>query len=405
MNIINEPSEREQVGNPVYITVTSPNSSEDNYQYILDISRFSDGDILTRLRAEPHPETGVGIFEISGILRSLISYRFETIDDTSNLSLTSAYNDALVRPLVAFAGESYIDSDPEVGYVENLNQSNTAFSIMNVQQPYHKFVKGTIEEQYPNEVFFTDVKSMDIYENEHAYLTSLTRTSPRASSIRLRTFDNSGSQVGHYDIENRTHTNDQVALMYVGTAQLANSNDYTVLSGNNDIINDNVSYYTIRKHDGDNEFGETIRYNIKKCGRFSKNKVRIHFLSEIGSFGSYTFDMKNRKFISTNKEQYQRPKTTDTGTNINFTSTGGGYVDYRSESTELLRLNSDWMSQKEMDWYSQMISSPVIFVESEEYGVVRGRIRSNEMEVSQKVNDKLISMQIDVEIANKTIRT
>ena len=61
-----------------------------------------------------------------------------------------------------------------------------------------------------------------------------------------------------------------------------------------------------------------------------------------------------------------------------------------------LKLNSDWMSETEMDYHRYLISSPRVYLDATS-GLIPVKVNTNNWFVNKKSNNKVYSITIDVE--------
>lgn len=157
-------------------------------------------------------------------------------------------------------------------------------------------------------------------------------------------------------------------------------------------------YYTVK-------IGATslFRYDMNCEARFTV--YRVHFLNQYGGFDSKDFTKVSRKSYAITKTDFGKlPYTVDAAGLVSYFDTNNVYNEtrsvYASQFTEKLTLNSDMLNDADYVWLSQLVLSPLIYVEQSGF-FIPATINKTDYIFNKFVNDKLTNLTIDVEFGDQ----
>ena len=90
--------------------------------------------------------------------------------------------------------------------------------------------------------------------------------------------------------------------------------------------------------------------------------IRLTWLNKWGTWDYYTFNMKSTKSISTNRTTYTQMSGTWNEKSFKIAGYKGGKKNFRVNSTEKIKLNTDFVTEAEGVWFEQLINSPEVYV-------------------------------------------
>lgn len=230
----------------------------------------------------------------------------------------------------------------------------------------------------------------------NGYTTDLNK----AKEIYVKTKNDNGTIIGEYRISSPATTNFFQAG--IGPANLSAST-YTVISGATSIINSAMTSYDVFIADivdAPQSFTYTININ-RNCSRFEY--IELMFLDRKGSFISYTFTLANRRNIGITRDDFKKNKGAYNPVNNtwNYASTDAGRTNYKSNMKESLTVNSDWMSETQAYFLSQLFSSPVVYYNVQNTGVYVPVIcTESNYEFKTRQNQRLIQYTMSFDSAN-----
>ena len=144
------------------------------------------------------------------------------------------------------------------------------------------------------------------------------------------------------------------------------------------------------------------------------------WLNRWGTWDYYTFNKKSVRSLNTKKTQYTQ--LGGTWNNEHYIPQGyrGGRKNFTVNSTEKLKLNTDFLNDLESEWMEELINSPEVYllnrksldtygVSSSVSGIVNKYVEPVILTTSSfirktQANDKLIQYTIEIE-RNRTQRT
>tara|TARA_R100000664_G_C2758808_1_gene148035 strand:- start:3716 stop:5260 length:1545 start_codon:yes stop_codon:yes gene_type:complete len=183
----------------------------------------------------------------------------------------------------------------------------------------------------------------------------------------------------------------------------------------------NVSYYTIQALDNvGNGITDIYTVNIICDSSFGYEGIRLAWLNEFGAWDYYTFNQKSVKSLGTKKTTYTQLRGTWNQNRYYQYGYDGGRKNFTMNTTERIKLNTDFLNDQESEWIEGLMNSPEVYIvngysqdayENQEYisGIINKYVEPVILTTSNftrktKANDKLIQYTIDIE-RNKTQRT
>ena len=90
--------------------------------------------------------------------------------------------------------------------------------------------------------------------------------------------------------------------------------------------------------------------------------IRLTWLNQWGTWDYYTFNMKSTKSITTNRTSYTQLGGTWNEKTFKIADYKGGKKNFRVNSTEKIKLNTDFVSEAEGVWFEELINSPEVYI-------------------------------------------
>ena len=90
--------------------------------------------------------------------------------------------------------------------------------------------------------------------------------------------------------------------------------------------------------------------------------IRLTWLNQWGTWDYYTFNMKSTKSIQTKRTSYTQLGGTWNDSAFKISGYKGGKKNFRVNSTEKIKLNTDFVSEAEGVWFEELINSPEVYV-------------------------------------------
>lgn len=379
ITIITEPVTYSPVYNGLKYKVSSDNTNETNFQYIFDI--WYDGSFRTRHRVQPNPETGYGLFDAMRIIESTM-----TNDPLTDLDTTFINSPNCFKKFYIEFGEEY-DVAGVLTLFDGLETSADVYAYNGVYD-YLDFVAYDEDDCSlinSTSSFLTNAPTnQEINIGERAWLYSRNTTPANYFRRQVKTYNSAGTLLNTYN-DNNTFTDnaedaDKFIRVTCGTAQLSDEG----------VSFTNVSYYTVQVQNSiATAYSKLMTFTIGEgCTKYEL--IRLHFLNKMGGFDSFTFDRMNEKTFDIKRVDYK--------TNVPFTQTTSDRMNSTSNTSikPKLMLNSNWVSQAELEWLMELVTSPIIFQELND-NLIAVKCTETKFDKKQTVNDKLFNLTVKME--------
>jgi len=142
--------------------------------------------------------------------------------------------------------------------------------------------------------------------------------------------------------------------------------------------------------------------------------IRLTWLNQWGVWDYYTFTKKSTKTISTKGSTYTQLAGSWNESKYRVDSYKGGRKSFRVNATEKIKMNTDFVSESESEWFEELINSPEVYIlEGYQYDNVLAalnqyvtpvRLSTSSYVRKTVANDKLMQYTFEVE-KSKTLRT
>jgi len=90
--------------------------------------------------------------------------------------------------------------------------------------------------------------------------------------------------------------------------------------------------------------------------------VRLAWLNQWGTWDYYTFTMKSTRSVSTKRIPYQQPAGTWNESRFKISGYKGGKKNFRVNSTEKIKINTDFVTEAEGVWLEELVNSPEVYI-------------------------------------------
>ena len=358
-------------------------------------------DLIATLKTTPNNK-GIGIFDLRPILESYVSPDYLGWTDGSNGS--------------EYKGTQFSDNNPNaIHLIDKYARSENGFryfavrfSVDYIDATSLQPVLGADAEDTLGFRFFNGViqydDTLNVFDNDYGYditdfyftgtSKSFLTNAPTTQNAQLTDYgtlsffnlssldvvdviftflDSSGSTLGSETVIQNTANGGAVTftdtsnqLLYLG-AYPANLDNWSTVW---DTHKANVSSYTIAVFDSTGGHGGRISqvYTINIiCPANSSNQkgfegIRLTWLNQWGAWDYYTFNMKSVKSLTTNKSTYTQQSGTWNSDTFRINGYKGGEKNFRVNSTEKIKMNTDFVDEATGVWFEELINSPEVYV-------------------------------------------
>jgi hypothetical protein len=191
-----------------------------------------------------------------------------------------------------------------------------------------------------------------------------------------------------------------------------NFGSLTVVSGTAPLIKSDTKNYQVWYSDGAFNPVQSLAYEITIDRRPVITQYNILFLDRMGSWSSFAFQLKTYEKLNIKRETYNKDVPGYvTGTEWKYKSYEQGTVNYNTQVSKTIDLNTNWMTEAQAYYFQELVTSPqtyivpVTFVSCEyvlgEY--ISCNVMNNSFDIDTVRNKHLIRQQLQVRLSNNDI--
>lgn len=254
-------------------------------------------------------------------------------------------------------------------------------------------------------VRITDYGTLPFFSN--LIPTTESFVAPTIENAAVEMFNSSNVSLGTFDVavtSSATTTLAMNKIVYIGCFP-ANFTGAGYAAWNTNKAN--VAYYTVKTEKASiGVIGLTYRFDIICENARGYEGIRLTWLNKHGTWDYYTFNKKSVKSLSTNRKTYTQLSGTWNEATYKLHGSSGGRKNYKVDTKEKIKMNTDYISQDESVWLEQLINSPEVYIlngyQSDVGGTLRRYVQPVTLTTSSHTrktiaNDKLIQYTFEVE--------
>ena len=411
---------------------------------------YSTADYVGSFKTTPNA-AGVGMFDFTSVVEAFVSAdnvgatnsQYKTIQSTNDrpnpLHLIDKFstNDNVLRYLaISFdiEGSTTIDGVIEIIVGQQTNASQYTFfngylkysdSLVSINGNFgyslQRFNIGNLTSKFLTNAPTTQYANIEDY-GTFSFLSNATDGDDRIDRISFKYYNSSGGTIAAETVDNDIanggyllwDSNSKNQILHFGCFPANLRNWSTTFQT---AIGLDLSYYTVRLLNALNvDITETYTININCPTLKGYEPIRLTWLNQWGVWDYYTFTMLSSKTTSTKGSTYQQLEGTWNKTKYQVNGYKGGKKSFRVNATEKIKMNTDFVSEAESEWFEELINSPEVYIlEGYETESTPSQIALNEYVIPVRLttssytkktvaNDKLMQYTFEVE-KSKTLRT
>jgi len=123
-----------------------------------------------------------------------------------------------------------------------------------------------------------------------------------------------------------------------------------------------LTHYTIKYSNVYGNVSELYTINIICPNERGYEGIRLTWLNQWGTWDYYTFNMKSTRSINTNRTSYTQLGGTWNESSFKIAGYKGGKKNFRVNSTEKIKLNTDFVTEAEGLWFEELINSNEVYI-------------------------------------------
>lgn len=394
ITINSQPLNSSSMHEPLYFVVSSTNTAQTNFKYVCDI--YIGGNLVTRLKLFPDPDSSKGIFNVGSVIRNYWSSYFKP-----NITTPTAF--------------SYIGSDIYVNYECFFGEEYNGVTYTNLEQTdnfaynyYYDYLLSTISGGYAG------ASSMPY----GSFLTNrdknrLVFDSNKLATQRMFIGYNAGIVNTDFDWNLQVRVYNGTTTTTYNGSQLLNKRDFALLdispaAINNYLgtsaINSTTIYYDIELLE-DTGSMDTVRVNLDCQPR--STSYNLHFLNSLGGYDTMLFSLVNRQSRTGQKKSFSSLEyVLNTTTyamdrkNVNGVLYGGS-TQFWGQQNVNMKLTSDWINQTDYTWLKELIYSPEVYLEIPSNTFYPVQITDSNWQEKKNYQDKQFNLEVNLELGSK----
>lgn len=301
-----------------------------------------------------------------------------------------------VRKIRVNIGETYGGSP---AYASGTNQD---YYVWNAASKWLDFVNFNYTDfvyedvlMSTNHVQLSPFTTAKTYSGKSLFLYTLGGTTP-IGGIDILTYDAAGNLLGTSTISNpyaaTANYYEKYVCIDVGYKGLSNIASGLV-TGTYPIMTSQVASYVVK--DG-NTLDPTVYKTVTVETECKYDVYTLHYLNKNGGFDTIHFSKVSEINVQADKTFYRKNPYVMTSNTWAYDTFTQQEIALTSTTQTRLKLNSDWMSETDMDYHRYLISSPRVYLDTTS-GLIPVKVNTNNWFVNKKFNNKVYSITIDVE--------
>lgn len=203
-----------------------------------------------------------------------------------------------------------------------------------------------------------------------------------------------------------------------------NYGSLTLVSGTAPLVKPTTKSYGVYYSDGIFNPQKSIKYAINIDRRVLISESHIVFLDRMGSWSSFAFQLKSYEKLNIKRETYNKDVPGYvTGSEWKYKTYEQGTVNYNTQVTKTIDLNTNWMSENEGIYFQQLVTSPQTYIKNVVYHItedgiplydengciihipesteyVSCNVLNNTFDIQRVRNKHLIRQQLQVRLSN-----
>lgn len=174
-----------------------------------------------------------------------------------------------------------------------------------------------------------------------------------------------------------------------------------------DLVPSTTAYYSFFFYPANPLVVSSNTYTVTISDFCNKGFTRyvLHFLNRLGNFDSYTFHLLSEQSAEKKTLDYKKLLYTPAVTPQGYYIYDRDEKNYSTLITNKITVNSDWLTDAKAIWLKDLVMSPVVYLETVgSSDLMAVKITDTSYKTSQKVNQRLTSLTLQLEYSFEDIR-
>lgn len=386
VTIISQPSYPNVTHTNLIYEVSSDKAGQPQFQYVMDVRLGAT--LLARIKQYPNPQ-GKGVFDPSKIFNDYLEYdetlietflttTFGASDRTFNVFFGEQYSDNFSNPTTLYTGAGVTVGDPSIAGVNA------------------RVFPGTVDPNNGTSFNWLDVNTTPKYLTNHPLAPSDVEDYHCLNKNTDAIVGQYGGGQVYYYLVNSAGSN--IATINMGVQDTLT---YIPVGGQNmlgrgisqSILDQTVtSYLTLGSSD--------YRYYFYWKPDCHYDTTNFIFINKYGAWDNFTVTLPTDKQTRITRDELKRPF-------VNYSNDGAynlqrrGRDYYNLDFLDSYVVSSNWLSQGQANWLTEMLESPKVFIQNNGGGVTPIVItNSSYTSFTNKKAQKTFEFEIEYQYAN-----
>jgi len=397
LTILQQPQDFTPAYNNNPFVVTSTNNGQPSFKYVAKM--HIGGNVIVE-KSAPNPTYGSAYFNPARMIESIVKFDIDNSGfgfQQNTKSIKNYYVEFYEEYEIAgVITESVLKATSNTikiwnGIIDYLNYASYDYTTYMIDN-------GRILNHYlPREVRFDD--NGWIY-----YLADDVTTLHQ--NVTISAFDFAGGTLlNQVVLDNPFQTNGTLthhAIRFDCAPNGLNSIDPSqIFSGTQPIIPSNCTYYEI-----DFDLPKNLLlpfYVVENSCKYET--FRLHYQNNLGAFESFNFMLASKHTETIKRENYKGVVGGLTAyDNFGYSISDRSTTNYFTSIKDIYKIRTNWLTEEYKEVLEQLVSSPVVYWDNPNYGLVPIDITTNTFEFDQKVTKKNFNLELDFELSNDRYR-
>ena len=343
--------------NPIQFVLSSDNTAECDFQYVVDL--FINGVVAVRLKAFAEGDNDYGYVRVEEIIQDYLSnnYHEDLVGFAQNKQSIVSY---FIQVRERYNTSATCTGASTLSSVLFTSTTRYAFNGALSYEQFARYSESDYTAVSTDSKFLTNMPSrIKIPSNAYFNLSFLQDPDDPIDYLAIRTFDRYDTLIGTYlaantfNLSSPAVPSDYSLSVGVGPEQL---NYLTLAQGSQPIYHSNVHYYEIYLVlTGWNRKTEVKTFEIdSRCSKYTP--YRLWFWNRLGGYDSYTFPLKRLRRIDINRSLYEQVLDAD------YSLGDRGDTVLSIIAQEGFVFASDNLTTDEGLWLKELFTSPDVFL-------------------------------------------
>ena len=376
ITIISTPNQFMAAYNQVAYEVSSNNTAQPNFNFIVDVNQTSGtNNPLARLKYPVQPSSAQLQFDVGNVIKNYVSFDFFNATGT----LFAPNLNSRLKYYVDFRELYDVSGIPTLSGILASNPTTPSSS---------SFRWGG------NSIFdfedFSGTAYYDLRVENYGFLNTkliapeqIVKTQNKVLTFfdpnRLVKYFNLRIKASDYLVEITKTTQEFLYNINVGKYLLDLSGLTIDTSYQIDLLTESfVSLATFKFN------------NEPECSQYET--VRLHWMNKLGAWDSFNFIKNSQRAIDIERKQFKAPLE------IGYAKSDRLKQNYNTTITDVININSDWVSDEVSELLEELATSPLIYLERSATNFIAVNIVNNSYDVRKYMTDrKLFNVSFDIE--------